>query len=382
MEQGYFANWRRSKRSIGGYHLGRFEVVNVGIHELTEFYNTWIGHTLEEYTYGITSYSGLVWQLDLIKNGINYRRTLDPRFWHNRVKIKYTDPDGAPGVIDWSENTDSSGVYGEMEYIKAVGETTSAGATGEQDRELKDFAWPRSRVTGSINVNPSPLGEGNARLLITIAGFGATMNWQYRETAETAGVSTLITTLVGETEFVTAGRIEANSLSVRVGGATIGRRIGDLIADIISEGNASGDIYKGGVYANKEFIYEPAPTNVEYELRDGRLYNVGGVQVTPSILNPGFYVRDSNAPTGMQPTGTSNIWDDPQVHYCDEVEYIWPDRLRLKFANLRSFVAIADKEQIDTSGFVPSGPQPEYPFPSTPSIPSLPTSGAPMPTPR
>jgi hypothetical protein len=83
------------------------------------------------------------------------------------------------------------------------------------------------------------------------------------------------------------------------------------------------------LFMNKH--HEQAPTTVDYILRDGALYDKAGVTVDPALINPGFYVRDTNAPMGMQPPGTSNIWDDPQVSYCDEVEFIWPDTLRLKF---------------------------------------------------
>ena len=78
----------------------------------------------------------------------------------------------------------------------------------------------------------------------------------------------------------------------------------------------------------KELFFLSYTNNI---LRDGALYDKAGVKVDPALINPGFYIRDTNAPMGMQPPGTSNIWDDPQVSYCDEVEFLWPDTLRLKF---------------------------------------------------
>ena len=104
-----------------------------------------------------------------------------------------------------------------------------------------------------------------------------------------------------------------------------------LIENIINQGDASDNIWKGGVYAGQKFVYEPSPTTIDYILRNGALYDKAGVKVDPALINPGFYIRDTNAPMGMQPPGTSNIFDDPQVSYCDEVEFVWPDTLRLKF---------------------------------------------------
>jgi len=105
------------------------------------------------------------------------------------------------------------------------------------------------------------------------------------------------------------------------------------VAGIIKQGDASGNVWKGGVYKDKKFIYEQAPTTIDYIYRDGVLYNKAGGIVTPELLEPGFYVRDTNAPTGTQPPGTSNIWDDPQVSYCDEVEFQAPNVLRLSFTD-------------------------------------------------
>ena len=334
--QGMYESWRRTKRAIGGYHTGRFTVKQLGMPQLTDFYNTWIGMKIVENTFGITSYEGIIWQLDLIKNGINYRRTLNPKYWQNRVKVIYTDGDGEQQTIDYSENTDSSDIFGEMEYQYVIGGASSAGATALQTRALVDYAWPKSRTVGSVSVGePSPLMRGDG-LYVTTAGFWTTMNWEYRESMGTAGASTLITTLVGETEFVTAGRIETNALSI--GAESMSKRNGDIIEDIINQGDASGNVWKGGVYADKKLVYEPAPTTIDYILRNGALYDKAGVVVDPALINPGFYVRDTNAPMGMQPPGTSNIFDDPQVSYCDEVEFIWPDTLRLKFPG-EAFIA-------------------------------------------
>ncbi len=346
--------------------------------ELTDFYNTWIGMKIVESTFGITSWEGIVWQLDLIKNGINYRQTLNPRYWHNRIKVLYTDPYGSPQEIAWSENTDSSSIYGEMEYIYAIGETTSGGATAKRDVALEENAWPRSRTIGGVSVgDPTPSLSGDG-LYVTVAGLGVTLNWQYRETSETAVASTLLTTLIGETDFVTVGRIETNSLSVRVGGDPA-RRIGDLIEDIVGQGDVADNIWKGGVYADQKYIYEQAPTTIDYILQNGALLNAAGVPVNPALINPGFYVRDTSAPKGGQPPGTSNIWDDPQVSYCDEVEFIYPDMLILKFPGERSMVPAISQGML-TLGIpgwrplIPSFPL-GIPGTSQPGPPGIPGTG-------
>ena len=328
---GMFSNWRRTKRAIGGYHLGSFEVVNLGMPQLTDFYNTWIGMKIVENTFGITSYEGIIWQLDLIKNGVNYRRTLNPNYWHNNVQVIYTDGPGDKKTIAWSENINSTEIFGNMEYTMVIGGASSAGATALRDRELVDYAWPKSRTVGSVSVGePSPTLSGDG-LYVTTAGFWSTANWQYLDTSITYGASAMMSALASETEIIIDGRLETNALSVTVDGAMIPIRLGDAMENVIKQGDASGNVWKGGVYADLKLVYEPAPTTIDYILRDGALYDKAGVKVDPALINPGFYIRDTNAPMGMQPPGTSNIFDDPQVSYCDEVEFLWPDTLKLSF---------------------------------------------------
>ena len=341
---GKIDSWRRTKRAIGGHYMGQFAINSGGMPQLTDFFNNWIGYKIVENTFGITSYEGIVWQLDLIKNGINYRRTLNPKHWRNRVQVIYTNPDGDRATAAWSENTDASAIFGEMEYTEVIGNATSAGATALRDTILVEYAWPKSRTVGSVSVgDPSPLTSGDG-LYVTTAGFWTTMNWQYYASTSTAAANTLLTTLVGLTEFVSAGRIEINALSVQADGELIPQRVGDLIENIIKQGDASGNIWKGGVYTGQEFVYEQAPTTIDYILRNGALYDNAGIKADPALINPGFYVRDTNAPMGMQPPGTSNVFDDPQVSYCDEIEYIWPDTLRLKFPGENLLVEIIAKQ--------------------------------------
>lgn len=324
--------WKRTKRANRGYHIGSFQIQNAEMTQLTDFYNTWMGNRVVESTYGITSWEGIIWQLDLVKNGINYRRTLNPEFWHNRIKVFYTTGAGAQAFIDWSENTDSSGIYGEMEKIITLGTESAAGATGHQSTALTEYAWPRSRNVGGISIGEVKPNSGSDGLYITTAGFWSTLNWQYYESTQSEqDADVAITALVGASEFVTAGRIEANTMDVTSEGQSTPQRVGDLIEAIVKDGDSSGNIWRGGVYADKKFVYEQVPTTVDYIYRDGMLYNKAGTPVIPELLDPGFYLRDTNAPTGSQPPGSSNLWDDPQVSYCDEVELEAGVALRLGF---------------------------------------------------
>jgi len=223
----------------------------------------------------------------------------------------------------WSENTDTSDEYGEMNYITTLGGATPEAAVALRDGDLQTYAWPRSRKLGGTGSKKGP-----AVLEVSVVGYWATLNRRYRETSRMATATDLITTLVGASEFVTAGRIETNEMRVKVDCDPVPKRLGDAIEDVILQGDLDGNFWQGGVYADREFVYEQAPTSVQYyELGGGALVDLAGAPVVPSMLEAGFLLLDEDAPTGGQPPGTSNVWDDPRVAYVDEVRFKAPDDL-------------------------------------------------------
>ena len=333
--------WKRNKRAIGGDYTGSFKVTRLAMPQLTELYHSWLGNQIIETSYGIDSWQGVIWEMDLIKNGIAYRRTLDPRYWHNRVKILFTNENNEKKTDDWSENTDSSDIYGEMEMIYSYGGMSAAGAAALQAKALAEFAWPKSRTAGGITVGRNKHTGSRDGLYVTCMGFWHTMNWQYYESdQDTTAASTAISNMLSTAEFVTSGRIETNSLSINSEGSNISQRLGDLIEDIILQGGVEPvSIWKGGVY-QRRLNYEQVPTTVDYVYRNGVLETKTGGMVIPELLEPGFYVYDMNAPSGIQPPGSSNVWDDPQVGYCNEVEFEAPNVLRLGFSNTRERIEV------------------------------------------
>jgi len=419
--------WQRTIAAVGGYRVGSFTLSeeDLTLAELDWFYDEYLGGQVKEQAYMQPTWEGLLYEFRYVKGGREYRRTLDPEWWHNRVKVAYTYPDtedteqgaltynpaansfqdagqvftdwqrlagdatyqisvtnsdgtnawaflgaaftttnandsvyvwtdvecatagwngevtaktpstyaisgvataGARQTTAWSGNTDSSGEYGEMEFLITLGGTAPELATALRDKELVECAWPRSRKLGG-----GSMGEGRvapATLEVSCVGFWATLNWQYRETSRVATASALLTTLIGLTEFVTVGRIDTNNMRVKVACEPEPIRLGDAIEQIILAGDLSGNVWQGGVYDGRKFFYEAAPTTVEYyELEDGMLCDLARVPVLPPLMRPGFLLRDLSAPGGGEPTGTATAWDDPAVAYVDEVKFIAPNTL-------------------------------------------------------
>lgn len=331
-------DYRRSSQAVGGYWSASFTLYQTDLArtELANFYNSNLGCRLVEAAFGITAWEGIIFEMTLKQKGSAFRQTMKPELFHNRVKVFYSDNIGSRAEIAWSENTDSSDIFGESELVISLAGSTSAAATALRDTHLTEFAWPRSR-----EVQGDSYGEAGGRptpdtLEITAVGYWGNLNQRYRETSTTAGASSLITTLVAASEFVTAGRIETNADSSFIDCYPIPQRLGDLIRGIIEQGDSTGAVWQGGVYADRELIYEEAPTEWTYQKRGTELLDKAGNPVQLALVKSGFLLYNASAPTGWARPGTSSDWDDPHIRYVDRVEFVAGgrgglDELRLSF---------------------------------------------------
>lgn len=332
------AGWRRSSRAVGGFWDGEFSTANLTRAEMIDFFDSYLGCAVTELgPGGMVAWEGLVWEMRLMLDGVEYQRTLAGEWWHNRIECYYQDTVGGRQVLTWAENTDASAEYGQMEHILSLAGATTAAATALRDRHLLEYAWPRSRMVGGLAMGRKRRAEDSLR--VTCAGFWATLGWRHLATTTTAAANVQVGTLVAASQFVTAGRVEINGLSVLVDGSNVPVRLNDALEDIIEQGDATPAVWQGGVYAGRKFVYESAPTSAAYILRDGYLLDLSGGEVDPALLLPGFLLRNAGAAPVAQPPGTSSVWDDPRIAYVDEVEY-GPDGLKLHLYGTEESLAV------------------------------------------
>lgn len=97
------------------------------------------------------------------------------------------------------------------------------------------------------------------------------------------------------------------------------------------------------MYQNRELVYEQAPAVARYQHRAGELVDIMGNPVVLSMVEPGFLVYNANAPAGWAQPGTASAWDDPRVSYCEEIEFVAPDELLLKFGPEDQGVSLIQK---------------------------------------
>lgn len=332
-------SYRRSTRAVGGYWTGGFQITaeTMGRSDLQDFYDNMLGCRIVESTYGITSWEGYIIEMYLGQDGSTFKRSLAQNEFFNRLWVIYSDATGARIATARADNDDSQDEYGITTNVVSIGESKTAAAAALRDTYIAEYGWPRSREVGTVEVTENVGAVGDDVLQVVVAGYWHTMNWEYQIYSSVLGASALLTALIGDTAYITAGRIETNADSSVVNCYPLPRRRGDLVAGVINQGDSSGNRWRGGVYAGREFVYEQAETDWTYQKNGPHILDKAGATPVLSMVQPGFLMFNANAPTGSQPPGTSNVWDDPRYRYVEEVEYIAGDngaldQLRLRFA--------------------------------------------------
>lgn len=225
----------------------------------------------------------------------------------------------------WKEDTDSMTEFGQVEEVLLRAALTDAAANAEALTELGKRAWPRTLPPDSVTVAEAESEEDE--LSILFHGYSHTLPNRYARQLGTNTASAHVTNLIAASEFVTAGIIQTNAMSYKID-ERAPMRAWQVLRDIIATGDASGNRWVGGVYADRKFNYQQADTTLAYHYRGGRLYNVAGGEVEPWFALPGLVQLD-DAPIG--PTQiTGDIADDPRVVFIEEVEFAAPDRLTFK----------------------------------------------------
>jgi len=319
-------NWHRSIKAVGGDWMGDFSIDSTQLArgQIIDLYNQAIGWRVEERSYGFTTWEGRIAQLKLTLDGAEYTRSLDPENWHNRVAVRYP-----PTITDWAETTASSDLYGESEYIDSVGGAyTVTAANARRDRRLAEHAFPRSRATGGLYRTDQITTRG-VRLDVLCAGYVFSVNQRHRLTdTATAAISTQLGVLIAESEFVTAGSIATNAMSVPISVEEVPKRLWDLMEELIGMGDTSGNEYVGGVYPGRLFNYAAAATTVAYSWRNGTLYNGAGQPELATHIKPNTIVELAGVPRSQAVPG-GGTKEKPSRVYIEQVEFIAPNGYRL-----------------------------------------------------
>lgn len=341
------ADWRRSIRANGGFWQGSLTVTGPVAELITAFYQ-WPGYHLVERSGGVTTWEGLIYELDLNLGDSTRRRSLNTLY--NAVTCTY-QMDGIAATLAYATQNRSIARYGRREENLLADNYPVGLATAYRDRYLAENAWPWSR--------PVTLGAGGAAsLAVRVCGYVFTSNWMFvREgdgtdddiddwMAQIVGANFGLSANhggsvsgAGDCEYLKVGQMVANTLQVPKNTETP-IRAWDLLAELAGMGDVSGDPWQVWVDLNRKVYYQEIDTTPKYYLRGGQLYDslAARVAVNPYVVRPAV-IRDMDYPVAGAEEGS---WlDDRRDAFVEEVEVDPDGRLILKTADILEAEAMA-----------------------------------------
>jgi hypothetical protein len=339
--------WKRTTKAVGGYTEGSFVIEGVMPQTLIYMFENWIGHIIRERNYGSTTWEGFIHTLDLILDGVNYRITMDTKWFHNMCKIVFTDSStDEQSETVWEIDAQSRATYGDVELIMIEGKMDSDTAQHLAAQHISQFSFPRSRIVGGVSFGNRQ--QIRNMLVVKCTGFWETLKWQMESEEKVGYIDALIEDIVGDAQFITLGTTDTNEMATYQDCGISEKTYEELLREFIEQGDAEGNVWTGGVYGDREFDWREAATEAKYVIKEQSLQYISGGQVNLPTLRPGILIKS----TGLQGYnfGETNDWDNSDVAYIDEVQFASPDTYQLRIYREEESIFIL-KEQIKAGIF-------------------------------
>jgi hypothetical protein len=220
----------------------------------------------------------------------------------------------------WFTDTASITEFGRYEQAARLVGMTSAAANAVAQADLKEQAWPKTRRPSDLTSFDFEVTGKKTALALLLHGYAHTLGNKYCLAVGTSATcSEQVVTILSEAEFVSRGTIGTNSTLYRIDdGAPI--RHWQALKDIAAAGDGTSARWVCGVYAERRFDYEAAPTDIRYHFRRGRYYaGSGNVPLEPWFAQAGVYLYIDDAPVGPGQI-SGHFSDDPRIEFVSEVE--------------------------------------------------------------
>lgn len=227
-----------------------------------------------------------------------------------------------PADTGWQRDATSITEYGRIDDILLEGGLSADAAAAKAASQLARYAWPRLLPPDSF----TDAAENEDRLMITCYGYIFTLNWRMNEIYGTYGMSTVVNSLLSGMDYISAGVIDTNSVSYTIENR-VQLPVWQILKTLATAGDASGNLWQMGSYADRKLNYTQFPSTLAYRFRNGNLYNVAGGIFEPWLAQPGWMKLD-DAPI-VPGSISANSNDDPRRAIIEEVEYSAPNGLRL-----------------------------------------------------
>jgi hypothetical protein len=333
-------------RAIGGYWSARFGL-SASQSRIDDWIQNGIGRHIEVFDHALVNiFEGFVTSVSATLGPLVFR--IGPLLdMGNRIKVVYSTVDtsttppttGVRAVTALANDTDSQTLYGIIEKILSVG-----GATATDAGQIRD-TWLLEHAELATS-RQSSLSSRAPKLDIEVLGYWHWLKaFSYSETtsgdqdldAKMQAVISGDPNSIFSTDF---SRIDSNTLQVPQ--YDDDDRIAEvIIKELNSRGDSSDNRYNVGVYAGRQFIYEQAPAEIEYEQRirgnTGVTDRLGG-RVEPWNVLPAKWIFYPDFLIGRNPPVTAaTLKTDPRAGFVETVKYTFPNQVSINGGKFGQF---------------------------------------------
>lgn len=297
--------WKRSIAFLGDSWMGTF-ISEGPISRMEDWFYNGLSRHIEEKTGGYLTWSGYVWEMDLIIPPIlpgghsrRLRRSFDNYF--NKVKVIYTDPsDDSTGETAWVNETYGQAKYGIKQEILYADATASEALKIANDF-LVDSSYTTPTVVGIEQ------GIDRPKLEVTVVGYATTGQYKFVTTDNGnlndigVWIDQILSTDIGE--FLTKGKVAPNTRQVYRYLSTE-RRSWELLEDLVSLRGAGDEHYRIIITPDRYIHYEIWDRETPIgSFRNGQFHTISGEnrENSPRRLEPGIY-RDLSTGVSLYPT--------------------------------------------------------------------------------
>lgn len=342
-------------RSIGGYFSA-----NITINDSQEKIEDWIeygiGRDIEVFNpYLETIWNGFVNRITATLGNMQF--TVGP--WlsiGNQIYVTYSTVDsstsppaiGVRATTAAANNTDSQALYGIIQKIYSESGMTATQATQKRDAYINDptRAFPYTSRDSNLS------GSGQPSVSLECLGYWNLFEAYYYSNAGTGNqnLSAKIQAIINadpnsvlSTDF---SQITSNTTQVNQE-ENGSKKAMTFIKKLVGQADASGNLYKIGVYADRQTFYEQIPMAVAYQQRTSS--NSGIVdeidsEVKPWDVKPGNWLFYPNFLVGREPplTNTTLLGTDMRSGLIETMRFDAPYALSvngIKLSNLDQSLA-------------------------------------------
>lgn len=251
----YAANYRQSRRMLGGYWAASFNLNAMPDSEKRHFFTQRIGGHITCLYKGNIVWEGLIWSMDLRNKGVTRRITLQDT--RNAIKTTYNDLSGSNQTTTWYTKPNSISRFGRIEEILHLDKVATATAQAYAQTVVAESQIPLPNALSFAE----PKEDEETTLEIDCVGYAYTLNFEYLNITDTPrdindAISAALT--ASTNGFIDEGAIAANT--VEVAPPDTDTKIWDWLLEITEIGDGSTP-YTIQILNRRRLTYQPLSPN-------------------------------------------------------------------------------------------------------------------------